>query len=55
MSSSTKSTTSTEKLSDVIATDADFNGVEIGNTPLDLLALYWALALYDEEYHGESA
>jgi hypothetical protein len=40
----------TEKLSqtDVLAKTADFDGVVIGKSQLDLLALYLALAHFDE-------
>ncbi len=34
---------------DVIGTNADFEGINIGKTDLELLALYWALVRYDED------
>ncbi len=34
---------------DVIATNAEFEGIQIGSSDLDLLAPYWAVAKYDED------
>lgn len=45
-----KSTTSTEKLSDILATSADFDGVVTGRSSLELLAMFWALARFDEGF-----
>lgn len=39
-------------MNDVAATEADFNGVSVGRTSLQLLALYWALAKYDPDIRG---